>query len=379
VFDAKQDFGAKADGRSDDTDAIQRAIDAARQHGSDCIAYLPTGTYIVSRTLDISGSNYRVGGTGFRSSLRWGGAEGGTMVHVHDVDHVVLEHLAIGNHDSGPMNNGIDILHTPSAARARMTYDGVFVYGMYQRAPDRKGLHLRGLGRMDTVVLEHVQGNLRITDCIEATILGNCTFEGTVTVEGKHSPDPGFLGFMTRLATIVTHGLRLRDNQSIVMSDFYVEQSVDGCVFEGAGTGRGLAVIQGAKVHFFGDKEKKREGSAFDIRNYAGGIFFGPNQFYVEPTKVHVRHTGSDPVDLAIWGSSFYRTVLDPELGPAATLYLLGNRGINVGAKDQELSYENRAADNVPEEKLVRFAEALDALRQLGEVDLKLNHSRPEP
>ena len=67
-----------------------------------------------------------------------------------------------------------------------------------------------------------------------ATVLANCSYEGSVVVEGKDKARDGLLGFQTRLATIVTHGLYLRDNHSIVMSDFYVEQADNGYLFEGA-------------------------------------------------------------------------------------------------------------------------------------------------
>ena len=58
---------------TDDTDAIQKAIDAARERGKDSIAYLPTGVYAISKPLVISGKDYYVGGSGFRSGLLWKG------------------------------------------------------------------------------------------------------------------------------------------------------------------------------------------------------------------------------------------------------------------------------------------------------------------
>jgi len=67
VFDAKVAFNAKGDGRADDTGAIQQAIDAARAHGRGAIAYLPTGTYVVTKALRVTGADYTVGGTGFRT------------------------------------------------------------------------------------------------------------------------------------------------------------------------------------------------------------------------------------------------------------------------------------------------------------------------
>jgi len=51
VFNVK-DFGAKGDGVTNDTEAIQRAIDAARTVGG--IVYFPSGTYMVDRLTRVS-------------------------------------------------------------------------------------------------------------------------------------------------------------------------------------------------------------------------------------------------------------------------------------------------------------------------------------
>lgn len=379
VLDAKRDFGAKGDGKTDDTAAIQKMIDATREHGNGALAYLPTGRYVISDTIRITGRDYFVGGSGFRTSLVWRGAEGGTMIAVHDPQNVVLENLAIGNHDSGQMNNGIDVLHTGSEAPSRMTYDGVFVYGMYQKQPFRKGMHFTGLGENAVVVMKHVQGNLRFTDSARATILGNVTYEGSLVVEGKDKRRDGLLGFLTRLSTLTTHGLYVRDNHSLVMSDFYVEQADSGYVFEGgAGDPEGRVTIQGAKLHFTVPKEAPDKGAALTIRNYSGQIFIGPNQFYVEPTSVRVVHEGRRPLDLFLLASCFYRTRLEPTVDDSAHVLLLGNEAVGFVDKEKKVSpAAYKAEDNVSAEQPARVSRALDDLRRVGEADLRLNHGQP--
>ncbi|HEY3324654.1 MAG TPA: glycosyl hydrolase family 28-related protein [Planctomycetota bacterium] len=370
VFDAKRDFGAKADGKADDTAALQKCIDAARENGKDAIAYLPNGTYVVKETLKLTGTDYFFGGTGFMTKLVWRGAEGGTIVSVNDPENVVLEHLAVGNHDSGPMNNAIDILQTGSDRPSHMTYDGVFVYGMYQKKPLKQGLHFSKLGPQATVVMPHVQGNLRFIDSAQATILANTSFEGSIVVEGKDKRRDGLLGFQTRLATLVTHGLYLKDNHNIVMSDFYVEQADNGFVFEGAPDDPpGRATIQGAKVHFIVPKDDATKGTAMTIGNYSGQIFFGHDQFYCEPTNVRIVQTGDRPLDLFLMGICFYNTRPDIHK-TSANVYLVGNAGFKL----PEQTTDYKADDNVSPEALAKISAALDDLRRLGETDLKLNH-----
>jgi len=369
VFDAKRDFGAKGDGTTDDTAALQKAIDAAAAASGDALAYLPTGTYAISQTLRVTGRDYYVGGSGWSTRLTWRGAEGGDMIEVRDPQHVTLENLAIGN-DDGATKNGRDIHQVGSAKGSHMTYDGVYVYGMYQKQPMRKGLWFTNLGAADTVVMPHVQGNLHFVDSGRATLLANTSYEGSVVVEGKDKGRDGLLGFQTRLATVVTYGLYLRDSHSIVMSDFYVEQSDSGYRFEGdPGDPAGRATIQGAKVEFTVPKDDPNQNLTFDIRNYHGQIFFGPDQFYVEPKLKRIRQQGASPVDLFLVGCSWYDNKPELQLGPSAHLFSIGNEAY------QGPTVQFIAEDVMNNQTLPSLRLALDDLRRLGEADLRLNHA----
>ncbi|MBN2451608.1 MAG: hypothetical protein JXR77_14565 [Lentisphaeria bacterium] len=375
VVDARRDFGAEGDGVADDTAALQCCIEAAREHGGDALAYLPSGRYLVSRTLTLSGHNYRFGGSGFLTRLVWRGEPGGTLLAVRDPDRVTVEHINIGSHDAGKMDNAVDVLQTGSGVPSSVTYDGVFVYGMYQKKPFTKGMRFEQLGPAAVVRMPHVQGNLHIRDCGRATILAGMSFEGSVTVEGREALRDGLLGFLTRLSTLTAHGLYVRDNQSVVMSDFYVEQADDGFVFEGTpDLPPGRVTIQGAKVHFTVPKDAPQRGTALSVDNYRGTLLLGHNQYYVEPVDVRIRQRGEASVDVVLFGTCFYRTRLDPELGPAARLVLLGNEGVGEVDGDRVGKPEVPAADRLTQDALALVAEALDDLRRLGEADLRLNH-----
>jgi hypothetical protein len=93
VFDAKRDFGAKADGHTDDTEAIQKTIDAAREHGQGAIAYLPVGHYAVFKPLIVTGKDYFVGGQGFfGTDIVWRGPKEDAAMLVKGPDHVTIEY-----------------------------------------------------------------------------------------------------------------------------------------------------------------------------------------------------------------------------------------------------------------------------------------------
>ena len=73
-------FGAKGDGRADDTQAIQAAFD---QVTSGTTVYLPKGTYRITQSLTLTGpaTGVLIVGHGRDTKLVWGGVEGGRMLH----------------------------------------------------------------------------------------------------------------------------------------------------------------------------------------------------------------------------------------------------------------------------------------------------------
>jgi hypothetical protein len=202
----------------------------------------------------------------------------------------------------------------------------------------------------------------------------NCSYEGTVVVDGKDKARDGFLGFQTRLATLVTHGLYLRDNHSIVMSDFYMEQSDNGFLFEGAANDPSAhATITGAKFHSFPSKDLAKN-TVIDIRDYHGQIFFGPYQFYLDPKQMRIKQEGAGQVELLILASGWYGTQPDPRLGAAAKLLPVGNERYNTSPEPDTITDPTFFTVVPTDATLAKLSRALDDLRRLGEIDMRLSH-----
>jgi hypothetical protein len=235
-------------------------------------------------------------------------------------------------------------------------------------------LRFENLGANDVVIMPHVQGNLRFVNSQRATVLANCSYEGSIVVEGKSTARDGLLGFQTRLATIVTHGLYVRDNNNIVMSDFYVEQADNGYWFEGATNDPpGRATLTGAKFHSFASTDPEKN-NVIDIRNYGGQIFVGPYQFYIDPKKMRIKQQGVAPVEIFVLSSAWYNAVPDAQLGATAKLSFVGNEFYGTGPDGEPSPDKALFAAPPSSETLTKLIPALDDLRRLGEADLQLNH-----
>jgi hypothetical protein len=355
VFDAVRDFSAKGDGRTDDSASIQSAIDAAKQHGRGAIAYLPGRRYVVSRPLSVTGRDYTLGGSGFRCGLVWRGEPGLPFIVVSNAQNLTLANFMVGHTDLSTMNHGDDILVTsPADKPCRLVLDEVYAFGKYQKAPDKHGIHFERLPAGSVVDAWHVQGNIRISGCPHATLLFRTSYEGTVILEGAPSAPDGFAGFLTRLATSTRPALRVLDNNSVVMSDFYVEQSDQVAAIGGAaGQPAGCVTIQGPKMDLVNQEP------VFDISDYSGRVYYGQTQMYCNPTETEFRISGTRPVQLILAGNFWYnnRPVFKADL--PARVVLAGN----TGAADSELGTP----------QLASITAALDDLRRLGELYETLN------
>jgi hypothetical protein len=90
-----RDFGAKGDAKTDDTQAIQAALDALKgdKHGK---LVIPAGNYRITETLEMKlyyGPAVIVG-EGGDSTLFWHGEAGGTLLLTEDVNHTEFRDLS---------------------------------------------------------------------------------------------------------------------------------------------------------------------------------------------------------------------------------------------------------------------------------------------
>lgn len=373
IFDAKVDFGAVGDNKTDDTQAIQKTIDAARAHGDNALAYIPSGKYNITNTIHITGANYTVGGTGFASALIWKGENGGNMVEVKGPKKLVLDSLSIGqsDHDRGKGTQRRDMVQIGVNEPTSIIYDRVFMYGKYMRN-DLRGLELSNLGPQEQVVLEQIAGNLMIDNCAQATILGNVSFEGTLTLQGTSKKRDGFTGFMTRLSTHVEHAMVVKNNQSVVFSDYFVEQAPN--LFKFGGTPddpAGRISMQCPKIDATGKQEQMANAQAYHIEGFTGDIYLGPSPYYVAPREMRFTLRGDAKADMYFLGNLFYLSKpVFLETTPSIKIHWLGTI---IGGYENVEERKEATKTNVNPEDYGKFMPLLDDLRTLGAHDIKIN------
>jgi hypothetical protein len=83
----KTDYGAKGDGKSDDTVSIQKGLDELRVHAKSCVLYFPAGTYRITKGLVSIRKEHQenmgtwiVGEDPANTTILWDGPEHGTML-----------------------------------------------------------------------------------------------------------------------------------------------------------------------------------------------------------------------------------------------------------------------------------------------------------
>lgn len=369
VFDAKRDFGARGDFQTDDTVAIQKTIAAAQTQGNGAIAYLPTGRYLTTSTLELSGRNYVLAGSGLRTAIVWRGPEGGTTLEVRNPQEVTVANICIGFHEPETGKGAIDILQVGTGTPSSIAYDSVWVWGMYQRNALEHGLHLRNLGENDRVNFRQFNGNLRIADSAMATVFLGLTYEGSIVVEGKSPARKGFIGGCVRLATQSDPAAWIKDNQSLVLSDYYAEQSIHLLRLSGdAALPPGRVTLQGAKFALM-----IPENNAVEVDNYHGELALGPYQFYADNPVHHFVQRGTASFALSLVGPTFYNSKPEFKLAPTSQLNVTGLYSVGLNS-DDTVSPTTGLNDTPQDEAIPGAVRALDDLRRLGAVDLEMNH-----
>ena len=89
----KTTYGAAGDGATDDTAAIQKALNALGP--SNPTLYFPAGTYLITQTLNLAAQQYVniIGQDPSNTTILWGGASGGTMLYLNGIAYSRLDRL----------------------------------------------------------------------------------------------------------------------------------------------------------------------------------------------------------------------------------------------------------------------------------------------
>ena len=104
-----KDFGAKGDGSTDDTAAIQAAIDYAGTLSEPSTVYAPQGIYLLNTTLKILYSRAKLD---IQGTLLLGGASGTAGIQIGDASNIVqYSHFRIFRIDGQDYTQGRDGIH----------------------------------------------------------------------------------------------------------------------------------------------------------------------------------------------------------------------------------------------------------------------------
>lgn len=317
---------------------------------------MPHGDYKVNNTLFVSGANYTIGGVFPGGSypgsrIKWGGPQAGIIMKINNPKNITIEQLAVcGEKDS------IDIQQTGTDHNSSIAYNMVTVYGMYMKNT-KKGLQFLNLPHGAKVTLNHINGNIRAVNSSRANILINYHWEGVVTVEGaSESIRDGFMGIQANLATNVNYGIMVKDNQNLVVTNFYVESADRYFSVEGNGNQtEGHVSIAGIKVQTALNPE-------ISIDNYKGRVSGLCLQYYQAPEQREIKQTGYQPVNLIWIGNNSYSPSVIFNVTPSAKLILIEN------------SWKG-SSNKIPPGGLQLASEVLDDFREMGKNDLYLNYS----
>jgi hypothetical protein len=366
VFDAKRDFGAKGDNVTDDTRAVRSTIAAAAAHGKGAVAYFPSGFYRVSEPIELTGADYTVAGCGFHTQLNWAGPSGGVVVAVKNPRRISLEQLALW----APQPDTCLVLHTSPDGACDMTYDGVYV----SRSMDKpcRAIEIVGLPKGSIVRGVHVDGGLKIVDSARAAILVRHWYGGSynpLLVEGVSPARDGFFGVLNAVSSLNTYDLVVRDNQDLVIGDFYSESTHHHVLLEGGDGPAGRVTVHGAKMHVL------KEPDRIKIRNYSGRFAYVGGGFGHD-VPIRVDHEGTRPLDLLLFGNAFRESAVETKVGKTVRVTLAGN--LVFGTKRpvaEDASFT--LPDVMPEGSSALMSAVLDDFRELGEWDLALRKETP--
>jgi len=360
VLDAREDCLARGDGTHDDSDRIQDCLNRADRGKPGTLVYFPSGRYLVSSTIQVRGTDYRLGGAGFHSQIQWGGASGGEVLRVQKADNIWIEDLAVG----GP--EGVTRVHHTGDHSGAVRYNGVYGWTDVETVPNAFLFDDFRAGTL--VVAGHLDGTQVFRNITPGTLLVGNAISTHTRLEGSAAA-PGTVWVLSRVSCCADYPLVVQDNQSLIMTDWYNEQSMHLFRIAGAPDSiQGRVTLDLKEAH-------AKDPVVLTLSGYHGRVSFSGGFFrrWQDDTPQQFVLTDGQDTTLSIFGSMFWRAVPQFRGDRGVRPYLRGNI---VDARFDPMAL-------VPEEQgdknLSAIVGALDDFRQLGRLDRMLNYCVAEP
>jgi hypothetical protein len=368
-YSADNKYGADA------SPAIQSAVADAEKAHNGSIVYIPTGIYKMTSTVNVSGGNYSIQGAGFSTELCWFGPANGTMFSVSTPHHLSVQLMRIAAAD-----NTLAGIKETSSGPSDIIYDEVYYDhymagnpGAIQPNNNAPGLVLSGLPSGSKVYMPHDSVPLTVQDCGAAQILGKFLQNGVITVSGT-SPKTGFLG------TVIAEGeqqipdaynIEIKDNQDLVIGDYYTEQCFNDIGLAGSDVGTGRVTIQGLNSASGNNNGTGKPSFLLNVDNYRGFVFYSSliTQNYNGSVPVQINQAGANPIDLMLVGNVYVDGAPKITTGSGANL---------ISTQNVQESANTCSIPDVPNPltpaNYLSLVQGLDHLRQLEAVDLSVQY-----
>ena len=355
IIDVKNDCGAKGDGKKDDTNAIQKCLEIAHKSNVSSLVYFPSGKYMVSRTLNVpEDAEFTINGTGWHSQIILSGKTPGTLLHIKNPSGLNISHLALG----GPSKT--TTLHQSGNKAGLVRYHNVFGY----HDDERKDVEMvfDQLTENIIVLSDLLDGRIRISNSSQATILLGNVLSVQMIIEGD-SQQTGFLGVLSRTSALEKFPLIIKDNQSLIMTDWYNEQTSHLLSMEGSLDKYGKVILDHTQAATY-------DAMITKINNYTGLLMHSGGMFGLSSKNraISIESSSTSQVDIILLANMYWHKAPDmskSKINPHISMNSINKKGFAPMA-----TVENKLQKNT----FSSINTALNAFRELSEYDLALNY-----
>jgi len=358
-----KDFGAVGDGTTDDTAAIQAAIDACRINKQ--ILYFPSGTYLVTNTLNILPGVQLKGETEYQYVNGFGVAPKATTIKfsptsqknlfnvVTDTSgrpafHISIQSFYIEGNSTNSSGNSDIALKLDGVVYANFANIGItgFRTAIYCTATiNNRFENIYASGTVQAVWY----GGIATTD-----VWDQCSFWGSPVGITMAEATVGIRFNSCLFEQLDNYGMDIcRETQGCMMSDAYSEDvpyttaASDAAMFRVGYLGSSLTISQHLKIigGFFSGRNAGIYGSFLDI-NYSNGVYasgFDVNRF-TWVIRTNVTNTRNNSVVLSGYNGVSWTNAIENLSTKVAGIYPIGV--INSGTNSQNGIFNSLTTTN---------------------------------